>query len=74
MKRARARDDSDLGNRVLRIVRKKKSCDLDELIQECSSYTWTQIFLVVDQLSRTGEVRLLSKKAGEYILTLPQAA
>jgi len=49
-------------------------CDLDELLQECTSYNWTQVFLDVDHLSRTGGLRLLCKKAGEYTVTLPRAA
>ena len=65
---------NELSHRLLRIVRKKKNCDLDELIQECTSYTWTQVFLEVDRLSRIGELRLLSKKAGEYTITIPRAA
>ena len=63
-----------LSYEVLRIVKRKKTCDLDELLQECASYTWTQVFLEVDRLSRTGELRLVSKKAGEYSVSLPCAA
>ena len=65
---------NDLRKRIFRIVRKSKICDLDELILGCTSYSWTAAFLEVDQLSRSGELRLLSKKAGEYIVTLPRAA
>ena len=64
----------DLRKRVLGIVRKQKKCDLDELILECTSYSWTDVFLEVDQLSRSGELCLLSTKAGEYTVTLPRAA
>lgn len=63
-----------LSYEVLRIVRRKKTCDLDDLLQECNSYTWTQVFLEVDRMSRSGELRLVSKKAGEYSITLPRAA
>jgi hypothetical protein len=65
---------TDLRKRVLRIVWKEKRCDLDELILECRSHSWTDVFLEVDQLSRSGKLRLLSKKAGEYTVTLPRAA
>ena len=65
-------NQNDLSRQVLRIVRKKKMCDLDEL-QECTSYSWSQVFLEVDHLSRTGELRLLCKKAGAYTETLPRA-
>lgn len=67
-------DENDLRKRILRIVRKNKICDLDELILLCTSYTWTQVFLQVDQMSRSGELRLLCKRAGEYAVSLPRAA
>ena len=67
-------NQDDLRKRVLRIVRKQKMCDLDELILECTSYSWTDVFLEVDQLSRSGKLLLLSKKGGEYTVTLPRAA
>jgi hypothetical protein len=67
-------NQNDLRKRVLGIVRKQKMCDLDELILECTSYSWTEVFLEVDQLSRIGELRLLCKKVGEYTVTLPRAA
>ena len=67
-------NQNDLRKQVLRIVRKQKACDLDELILECTSYSWTDVFLVVDQLSRSGELCLLSTKAGEYTVTLRRAA
>jgi hypothetical protein len=53
---------NNLRRRGLRIVRKQRMCDLDELILECTSYSWTDVFLEVDQLSRSGELRLLSQK------------
>jgi hypothetical protein len=66
--------ETNLRKRLLRIVKKRKICDLDELILECTSYSWTQVFLEVDHLSRTGELCLLCKKAGEYAVTLPRVA
>lgn len=72
MARAFPADQNELSSRVLRIVRRKRGCDLDELLEECPSYTWTQVFLEVDRLSRTGELCLRCKKAGEYSLKLPR--
>jgi hypothetical protein len=74
MPRRTLANQNNLRKRLLDIVRKKKMCDLDELILECTSYSWTDVFLEVDQLSRSGELRLLCKKAGEYAVTLPRAA
>ena len=72
--RAANEDEGVIRKRVLRLVRKQKMCDLDEQILECTSYNWTEVFLEVDHLSRTGELRLLCKKPGEYTVTLPRAA
>jgi hypothetical protein len=74
MARTLRTNQNDLSREVLRLVRKKKRCDLDELLLECRSHTWTQVFLEVDRLSRTGELCLLCKKAGEYTVTLPRVA
>jgi hypothetical protein len=65
---------NDLSQRVLAIVRRRKKCNLDDLIDECSSHTWTQVFLEVDHLSRSGQLCVFCKKAGDYTLTLPHAA
>ena len=50
MARALPPEHQDLSLELLRIVRQKKECDLDELLQECASYMWTQVFLEVDRL------------------------
>jgi hypothetical protein len=67
-------NQTDLRKRVLGIVRKQKMCDLDELILECTSYNWTNVFLEVERLSQSGELHLLLRKTGEYTVTLPRAA
>jgi hypothetical protein len=38
-------DENNLRKRIFRIVRKNKMCDLDELILECTSFSWTDVFL-----------------------------
>jgi hypothetical protein len=73
MARSALPNQNDLRKRLLRLVRKQKVCDLDELILQCKSHSWTDVFLEVDQLSRRGELRLQSKKTGEYAVTLPGA-
>ena len=66
--------ENHLRKQLLGVVRRKRMCDLDELIKECTSYSWTEVFLEIDQLSRSGELALICKKAGEYTVTLPRAA
>jgi hypothetical protein len=64
---------SDIAGRILELLRRRQVCDMEELLEACSSFTWNQVFLEVDRLSRTGELRLLHKRAGVYSVTLPAA-
>lgn len=63
----------DITGKIFQMVKRRQACDMEDLVQACSSYTWNQVFLEVDRLSRTGELRLLSKRAGVYTVTLPAA-
>lgn len=62
---------SDVGFHILEAVRRKSEYDLEELVRVCSSFTWNQVFLEVDRLSRTGKLRLLRKSNGMYSVRLP---
>ena len=63
----------DITGQIFQMVRRRQACDMEDLVEACSSYSWNQVFLEVDRLSRTGELRLLSKRAGIYTVTLPAA-
>jgi len=63
----------DITGRIFQMVKRRQACDMEDLVEACSSYTWNQVFLEVDRLSRTGELRLLSRRAGIYTVTLPAA-
>ena len=65
---------TELTHRVLRVMHRRKECAIEELMQECSSYTWNQVLLEIDRLSRSGELCLLYKKDGDYAVRLPRAA
>jgi hypothetical protein len=64
---------SDITGKIVQMVRHRQVCDMEDLVEACSTYTWNQVFLEVDRLSRTGELRLFSKRAGTYTVTLPAA-
>ena len=57
-------------NQVIDILHRAHACDLEEVTRQCTNLTWNQVFLVVDHLSRTGQVRLVPAKGGSYTLTL----
>lgn len=61
---------TDVRRHIFDALRRKRECELEELVLDCSAYTWNQVFLEVDRLSRTGEVRLVPRKAGVYAVCL----
>ncbi|MDF2755246.1 MAG: hypothetical protein K0S94_831 [Nitrospira sp.] len=64
---------SEIAGKIVQMVKHRQACDMEDLLEACSSYTWNQVFLEVDRLSRTGELRLFSNRAGKYTVTLPAA-
>jgi hypothetical protein len=57
-------------DRILDAVRHAPDCTLDELTQHCPDLHWSQIFLEVDRLSRSGELKLTSRGIGSYTVRL----
>ena len=55
---------------VLRALTRDMACDLDALAEVCAPYTWNQIFLEVDRLSRVGAIQLTTSTRGRYAVTL----
>lgn len=53
------RVESELENR-------DAGCEVETLIQLCSDLTWNQIFFAIDDLSRSGRVRLTLGAGGRY--------
>jgi len=56
-------------DQVIDIIRGAPMCDLDEVMRRCPTFTWNQIFLAVDHLSRTRQIRLMRVKGGRYTVT-----
>ena len=64
---------ADVSFHILEAVRRENEYDLEELVRVCSSFTWNQVFLEVDRLSRNGKLRLLRKGNGMYAVRLPSS-
>ncbi|BFU94094.1 MAG: protein of unknown function [Nitrospira sp.] len=64
-------------DQILEAVSEYPDCTLDELVQRLPDFHWSDIFLQVDQLSRTGRLRLTRTGSG-FVTTLrvsaPQSA
>lgn len=62
---------TDLTSRILAMLADQSGITLEQLLDRCPDVTWNQIFVVVDRLSRTGEIRLTAKGIGRYHVALP---
>jgi hypothetical protein len=51
---------------ILHTILSRPGCLLEELIFACPQATWNQVFLEIDHLSRTGQVRLSLEGPGLY--------
>ena len=60
-----------LADRILAAVDRAPGCQLDELVLSVPELTWNQVFLEVDRLSRTGQVRMTAMGKGTYTIWLP---
>jgi len=56
-------------DQILEAVNQHPDCTLDELVERLPEFHWSHIFLEVDQLSRTGRLRLTRTGAG-FVTTL----
>jgi hypothetical protein len=56
---------------VLEILQKTGPCCLDDLVRYLPNFSWSEVFLAIDRMSRDG--RLLIRRVGYWIdeVTLP---
>ena len=59
-----------VANSILEAVRCTPDCTLEELVLNCPDFSWAQVFLEVDRLSRSGQLRLTKRGVGSYTITL----
>jgi len=53
-----------LSDRILEAVRANPGCTLDELMCRLSGVSWSEVFLQVDHLSRSGQLQLTKRSPG----------
>jgi hypothetical protein len=59
-------------DQILEEAARRPGCLLDELVLACPDFTWNQVFVEVDRLSRRGEVILTMRSPGVYTVHLPR--
>ena len=63
---------SEATEQIMQVIIRSPNCSLDEIVFECQSLTWNQVFSELDRLSRTGQIRLKMKAPGLYTISLPK--
>ena len=56
---------------ILLALQNRPGCEIDAVVEKCSGFTWSKVFLEIDRLSRSGEIRLKKQRGPGYTLTLP---
>ena len=54
---------------ILMVLRTGSTWQLDELVSACPDFTWNQIFLALDEMSRSGEVLMTRERHSGYRIT-----
>lgn len=62
---------ADITTVVFQTLRLEKQCELDALVRACPQFTWNQIFLEIDRLSRSGDLYVRLYGRGRYVVGLP---
>lgn len=56
-------------DQILRFVKTHPGCGLEELTEQLPELHWSEVFIEVDRLSRTGRLRL-SKSGSGFLMKL----
>ena len=62
--------DQTVAERVDQILLLSPGCSLDELVDQCSEFTWNQVFSEIDRRTRRGDVILKREGPSLYRLQL----
>ena len=58
------RSQLTIGNRVLEVVRANPGCTVEAVTQQLQDVSWTDVFIEVDRLRRSGNLRLFQSRFG----------
>jgi len=65
------KESLELADAIRRTVLARQECSLESLLQAHPGFTWNQVFLEVDRMSRNGELQLKRLESGDYNVTVP---
>ncbi|TSA01909.1 MAG: hypothetical protein D4R81_05470 [Nitrospiraceae bacterium] len=52
-------------------LQRSGACTFEELVKALPDYSWSQVFLAVDQLSRDGLLHLKRQGRFDYLISIP---
>ena len=55
-----------VANQILEVVKAHPGCGLDELTSLLPNFSWSEIFVEVDRMSRAGQLRL-TRTGSEFL-------
>jgi hypothetical protein len=55
---------------IFQELQRSGACTFEELVRALPGYSWSQVFLAVDQLSRDGLLRLKRQGRFDYLISL----
>lgn len=56
----------DIETAILDELQAEGPCSMDDLVRKLPSFTWNQVFSVLDHMSRQGDVLIRSRRRFEY--------
>jgi hypothetical protein len=54
--------------RILREMKQRRSCTMDDLVRALPDYTWNQVFRAIDRLIRDGALYFRRPNRFEYVV------
>lgn len=61
-------------HRVLEVIVRSPGSMFDDIVLECPDLTWSQVFMVIDRLSREGVLTMSPKGHSQYAIHLSDRA
>jgi len=62
------RQPTTIASRILQVVRAYPGCGIDDLVERLPDAQWSDVFVEVDRLSRSGELRITKPHSGFLVM------
>jgi hypothetical protein len=61
-------ESASIALKILQVVRAHPGCGLDDLVERLSDVQWSDVFVEVDRLSRSGQLRITKPNTGFLVM------